>query len=116
LLVAWILSVGLYVPVTVADPAVEPAVKVTEQVPEARVQLAGLTDDPVAVPVTTKLTVPAGVDDPAPLVSVTVATQLDVPRTVTVFGVQTTDVDVVLRVIVTVVVAFAGALWFVSPA
>jgi len=116
LLVAWTLSVGLYVPVTVAVPAVEPAVNVTEHVPEARVQLVGLTDDPVAVPVTTKLTVPAGVDDPAPLVSVTVATQLDVPRTVTEFGVQTTDVDVVLRVTVTVVVAFAGALWFVSPA
>ena len=89
---------------------------VTEHEPEARVQLVGLTDDPVAVPVTTKLTVPAGVEDPAPLVSATVATQFEVPPTVTVFGVQTTVVDVVFTVTVTVVVALAGALWLVSPA
>src|SRR5207245_1754469 len=133
LLVAWTLSVGLYVPVTVAVPAVEPAVNVTEHVPEARVQLVGLTDDPVAVPVTMKLTVPAGVDDPAPLVSVTVATQLDVPRTVTELGVQTTEGDGVLRItatvegeqstlrvtvfLVTVTLAVLGPLpeWAVSP-
>ena len=103
-------------PVTVAVPAVEPAVNVTEHEPALSVQLVGLTDDPVAVPVTTKLTVPVGVEAPAPLVSTTVATQLDVPPTVTVFGVQTTVVEVVLKVTVTVVVALAGALWLVSPA
>jgi len=53
---------------------------------------------------------------PAPLVSATVATQFEVPPTVTVFGVQTTVVDVVRSVTVTVVTALAGALWFVSPA
>ena len=89
---------------------------VTEHEPALKVQLAGLTDDPVAVPVTTKLTVPAGVEDPAPLVSATVATQFEVPPTVTLLGVQTTVVDVVRIVTVTVVVALAGALWFVSPA
>ena len=89
---------------------------VTEHEPALKVQLVGLTDDPVAVPVTTKLTVPAGVEEPAPLVSATVATQFDVPPTVTVFGVQTIVVEVVLKVTVTVVVALAGALWLVSPA
>jgi len=91
-------------------------VNVTEHEPALKVQLVGLTDDPVAVPVTTKLTVPAGVEEPAPLVSATVATQFDVPPTVTVFGVQTIVVEVVLKVTVTVVVALAGALWLVSPA
>ena len=89
---------------------------VTEHEPALSVQLAGLTEDPVAVPVTAKLTVPAGVEEPAPLVSATVATQFDVPPTVTLLGVQTTVVDVVRSVTVTVVTALAGALWFVSPA
>ena len=101
-------------PVIVAVPA-PVDVNVTLQDPLASMQLAGLTV-PVPVPVTAKLTVPLGVVAPAPLVSATVATQFDVPPTVTVLGVQTIVVDVMRSVTVTVVVALAGALWFVSPA
>jgi len=102
------------VPVTVAVPA-PVAVNVTLHDPLASVQLAELSV-PVPVPVTAKLTVPVGVVAPAPLVSATVATQLEVPVTVTLFGVQTTVVEVVRSVTVIVAVALAGALWLVSPA
>jgi hypothetical protein len=72
---------------------------VTEQVPEARVQLVGVN---VPVELLVKLTVPAGVVPPAPLESATVAVQFVCWFTFTELGVQLTVVDVVLRAPVTV--------------
>jgi hypothetical protein len=74
-------------------------VNVTEHVPAARVQLAALNVP--ARPVAVKPTEPAGVLDPTPLVSATVAVQVDGWLIATVPGLQTTVVDVVRRVPVT---------------
>jgi len=90
-------------------------VNTTEQVPLTSVQLGALKV-PLPVPDTLKATVPVGVVAPAPFVSATVAVQLAVWLIVILFGAQVTVVEVVLKVTVTVVVALAGALWFVSPA
>ena len=77
-------------------------VKVTEQLPELRVQLAEL-NDPVAEPDLVKLTVPVGVlDVPALEVSVTVAVQVEPWFTNTDEGEQLTAVDVVRAVTVSV--------------
>jgi hypothetical protein len=66
-----------YVPATVSLPAVEPAVKVTEQLPLDSMQLAP-TVLPVAVPDTVKLTVPVGVVAVPVPVSATIAMQVEV--------------------------------------
>jgi hypothetical protein len=74
-------------------------VKVTEQVPPDNVQLAALKVP--ARPVAVKPTDPAGVLLPTPLVSATVAVQVDGWLIATVPGLQTTVVEVVRRVAVT---------------
>jgi len=74
-------------------------VNVTEHVPADRVQLAALKVP--ARPVAAKPTEPAGVVAPAPLVSVTVAVQVDGWLIATVPGLQATVVEVVRRVAVT---------------
>jgi hypothetical protein len=89
---AWTESVGLYVPVTVAVPAVNP-VKVTEQLPAAdKVHwfVPVMLPEPVA---TAKSTVPAGVLAPALAVSATVAVQVE-PWPATTGLVQLTPVEV----------------------
>jgi hypothetical protein len=74
-------------------------VKVTEHVPAAdNVQLGALNVP--ARPVAVKPTDPAGVVAPAPLVSATVAVQVEAWPTETEEGLQTTVVDVVRRVAV----------------
>ena len=79
-------------------------VKVTEQLPLTNVQLAALkVPDP---PVNVKATEPAGVLPPAPLVSATVAVQVDGWFTGTEAGVHTTVVDVDRSV--TVIAAVPG--------
>jgi hypothetical protein len=79
----------------ITDAVVELGVKVTEQLPPVRVQLAGVLKVP-APPVEAKLTEPAGVVAPvAPLVSATVATQVEAVPIATEAGVQTTVVEVV---------------------
>ena len=72
---------------------------VTEQVPLIRVQLAALKVP--APPVEVKPTEPAGVVPPAPLVSATVAVQVEGWLIGTLAGLQTTVVDVVRAVPVT---------------
>jgi hypothetical protein len=74
-------------------------VNVTEHVPVASVQLAALNVP--ARPVAVNPTEPAGVLLPTPLVSATVAVQVDGWLIATVPGLQTTVVDVVRRVPVT---------------
>jgi hypothetical protein len=74
-------------------------VNVTEQVPVARVQLAALKVP--ARPVAVNPTEPAGVDEPTPLVSATVAVQVEAWLIGTDAGAQTTVVEVVRRVPVT---------------
>jgi hypothetical protein len=75
-------------------------VNVTEQLPVAdNVQLGALNVP--ARPLAVNPTEPAGVVAPAPLVSVTVAVQVDAWPTATVPGLQTTVVVVVRRVAVT---------------
>ena len=77
------------------ERVVEPGVKVTEQLPAINVQLAGALKLP-APPVEVKLAEPAGVVAPvAPLVSATVATQVEGVPIATKAGVQTTVVEVV---------------------
>jgi hypothetical protein len=71
-------------------------VNVTEQVPTDNVQLAALKV-PVR-PVTANPTDPAGVEPPAPLVSATVAVQVEGWLIGTEAGEQTTVVEVVRRV------------------
>lgn len=82
----------LYVPVTVTVP-VAVAVKVTEHVPAANVQLAGLNVP--AAPVEVNDTVPVGVLAVPADVSATVAVQVDATPTTT-GEVQDTVVEVVL--------------------
>jgi hypothetical protein len=85
--------------VIVAVPAAL-GVKVTEQVPAAvNVQLAALKVP--ARPVAVNATEPAGVLLPTPLVSATVAVQVDAWLIGTDEGAQTTVVEVVLRVATT---------------
>jgi hypothetical protein len=74
-------------------------VNVTEQVPAARVQLAALKVP--ARPVAVNPTEPAGVEDPTPLLSATVAVQVEAWPIGTVPGLQTTVVEVVRRVATT---------------
>jgi hypothetical protein len=74
-------------------------VKVTEQVPVANVQLAALKVP--ARPVAVNPTEPAGVEDPTPLVSATVAVQVEAWLIGTEEGAQTMVVEVVRRVAVT---------------
>jgi hypothetical protein len=93
---AWTVSLGVYVPVMDAVPAAV-GVNVTEQVPAAdNVQLVALKVP--ARPLAVNPTEPAGVDAPAPLVSATVAVQVDGWLIATVPGLQTTVVEVVRRV------------------
>jgi hypothetical protein len=78
-------------------------VNVTEQVPVAdNVQLGALNVP--ARPLAVKPTEPAGVVAPAPLVSATVAVHVEGWLIATVAGLQTTVVEVVRAVTVTVVV------------
>jgi hypothetical protein len=74
-------------------------VKVTEQEPADRVQLAALKVP--ARPVAVNATDPAGVVAPTPLVSATVAVQVEGWLIATVPGLQTIVVEVVRRVAVT---------------
>ena len=94
------MSLGVYVPVIDAVPAAL-GVNVTEQVPAASVQLAALKVP--AAPVLVNPTLPAGVDAPAPLASTTVAVHVEGWLIATVPGLQTTVVEVILTVTVTVV-------------
>jgi len=59
----------------ILDGVVEPGVKVTEQDPVVRLQV--VEENVPAPPVLPKVTVPVGVVAPAPLVSATVAVQVD---------------------------------------
>ena len=74
-------------------------VKVTEHVPATRVQLGALKVP--ARPLAVNPTEPAGVLDPTPLVSATVAAQVDGWLIATGEGLQTTVVEVVRRVATT---------------
>jgi len=95
------------VPVTVAVPTATP-VKVTEHVPEVRMQLAPTV--PTAVFEEVKLAVPVGVLDGV-VVSATVTVQVEVPVGTIVLGLQTTLVDVLsFAAAVTVTVAAALVL------
>jgi hypothetical protein len=76
-------------------------VKVTEHVPVADRVHVGAEKAPAA-PVEVNVTVPAGVVAPAPLVSATVAVQVEGWLIGTDAGAQETDVDVVLNTPVTV--------------
>ena len=90
---------------------------VTEQLPVTNVQLAALKVP--APPVEVKPTEPAGTVPPAPLVSATVAVQVDGWLIGTVAGLQTTVVEVVLNVPVTeplVAPLLALPAWTVSDA
>jgi hypothetical protein len=78
------------------------AVNVTEQVPEARAQVVELNDP--AGPVSVNVTVPVGVVTVPAEVSVTVAVQ-DEAWLITTGLVQTTAVDVVLGLTVTLAAA-----------
>jgi len=73
-------------------------VNVTEQLPLTNVQLVALNDP--ARPAAVNATEPAGVVAPAPLVSATVAVQVEAWLIATVLGLQTIVVEVVLRVTV----------------
>jgi hypothetical protein len=97
---AWTESFGVYVPVMTAVPAAL-GVNVTEHVPATSVQVGALKVP--ARPVAVNPTDPAGVLLPTPLVSATVAVQVDAWLIATVPGLQTTVVEVVRRVTVTVV-------------
>lgn len=100
-------SLAVYVPLIVAVPAAL-GVNVTEQLPATfNVQLGALKVP--ARPEAVKATEPAGVDAPAPLVSATVAVQVEGWLIGTEAGLQTTVVDVVLAVTVTVVAPELGA-------
>ena len=66
-------------------------VKVTEQLPETKLQLVG-ENVPVAVPALVKLTVPAGVEGVPAAVSVTVEVQVEPLFVTTVAGAQLTTV------------------------
>jgi len=85
------------VPEIVAVPTAL-GVNVTEQLPLTNVQLVALKVP--ARPVAVNATEPAGVVAPAPLVSATVAVQVEGWLTATVPGLQTIVVEVVLRVTV----------------
>ena len=85
-------------PVIAAVPAAL-GVNVTEQVPAASVQLATLKVP--ARPAAVNPTEPAGVVAPTPLVSATVAVQVDGWLIATVPGLHTTVVEVVRRVATT---------------
>jgi hypothetical protein len=104
LLTAWVES-PLYAPAIVTDPAAVP-VNITEQfavVPlPLRVQVAMLKLP--AAPVLVKLTMPVGVMGVPADASVTVAVQVDAWLTVTVDGLQFTEVDVTLGLTITLVV------------
>jgi hypothetical protein len=96
---AWTVSLAVYVPVMTAVPAAL-GVKVTEHVPAAdRVQLAALKVP--ARPAAVNPTEPAGVLLPTPLVSATVAVQVEGWLIGTDEGAQTTVVEVVLLVATT---------------
>jgi hypothetical protein len=103
-----------YVPVTVAVPAVVPAMKVTEQLPADKVQLVP-TVLPVAVPETVKLTVPVGVMAVPVEVSVTVARQLEVWPTNIELGLQATVVEVERKFTVILLEVPVLVLCVVSP-
>ncbi len=87
-------------------------VYVTEQVPPLRVHGEVVN---VPVPLDEKLTVPVGVLAVPRAVSATVTVHVVTLFTTIDAGAQVMVVDVERRVTVTVVVAFAGALWLVSP-
>jgi hypothetical protein len=98
-------------------------VNVTEQVDVPTVALAtrvhglGVPSVPAA-PVEVKVTEPEGLLAPAPLVSTTVAVQVETPLIATDAGLQTTVVDVVRRVPVTeplVAPLLVDAAWVVLP-
>jgi hypothetical protein len=88
------------------------AVNVTEQLPETRAQVVELNDP--AGPVSVNVTVPVGVVTVPAEVSVTVAVHDDATPTTTGL-VQTTAVEVVRGLTVTLAAALVLALWVVSP-
>jgi len=84
----------------ILDAVVELGVNVTLQVPAVRLQV--VAENVPAPPVLPKVTVPVGVVAPAPLVSATVAVQVDACAIGTVAGRQESVVLVVLKSPVTV--------------
>ncbi len=100
----------LYAPVTVTAPLAVP-VNVTEQVPNAKVQLVGLNVP--AAPVLENATLPVGVDVVPAAVSATVAVQVE-PCAMKTGEVHDTVVLVVLRLTVMDDVPLLVA-WVVSP-
>jgi hypothetical protein len=68
----------------------DPALYVTEQLPLDSVQVVLANDEPDAPPVWLNVIVPAGVEEPAPDVSLTVAVHELVPPTGAGFGEQPT--------------------------
>jgi hypothetical protein len=88
------------------------AVKVTEQLPETRVHVVELNEP--AGPVSVKVTVPVGVILVPAEVSVTVAVHVDATPTMTGL-VQTTTVDVVRGLTVTLAATLVLPLWVESP-
>jgi hypothetical protein len=89
------------------DAVVDPGVNVTLQVPAVRVQLGA--ENVPAPPVLANDTVPVGTVAPAPLVSATVAVQVDAWPIGTLAGAHETVVLVVRRVPVTVAAALVLA-------
>jgi hypothetical protein len=106
----WVVSPP-YAPVIKAVP-VAVAVNVTEQVPEARAQVVELKEP--AGPVSVKVTVPVGVVTVPAEVSVTVAAQDEAVPTST-GVVQTTAVEVVRGLTVTLAAVLVLTAWIVLP-
>ena len=98
-------------PVTVAEPGATP-VKLTEQLPDTKLQLAPTV--PTAVLDETKLTEPVAVFD-AVVVSVTVAVQVETPPMLIEAGLQTTAVEVLSFTTVIVPEVPELPLWDESP-
>jgi hypothetical protein len=88
------------------------AVNVTEQLPDARAHVVELNEP--AGPVSVNVTVPVGVVTVPADVSDTVAVQDDATPTTTGL-VQTTAVEVVRGLTVTLAATLVLALWVVSP-
>jgi len=99
------------VPVTVAEPGATP-VKLTEQLPDTKLQLAPTV--PTAVLDETKLTEPVAVFA-AVVVSVTVAVQVETPPMLIEAGLQTTAVEVLSFTTVILPEVPELPLWDESP-
>jgi hypothetical protein len=98
----WVVSLLVYAPLILAVPTVE-AEKVTEQLPETRVQ--GLPTNEPVTPTWVKATVPAGVEVVPGELSATVAVQVVLWAVVMLAGVQLTVVVVDRRLTVTLAAA-----------